>query len=138
MFILMILTIFIVLYITGYHFSNFLNHIYLFVLQLIISMMFCVVDWCMHMPINSLLETTDSDKGCIYKVFQVLTIIFLAFTFIHHSLCHFCIWNILFNSSKMQEKENTDKICQMTNFYFKLYLLLVRIYLYWLIFFFYL
>lgn len=91
MFILMILTIFIVLYITGYHFSNFLNHIYLFVLQLIISMMFCVVDWCMHMPINSLLETTDSDKGCIYKVFQVLTIIFLAFTFIHHSLCHFCI-----------------------------------------------
>ncbi|XP_071163711.1 ral GTPase-activating protein subunit alpha-1-like isoform X38 [Mytilus edulis] len=40
--------------------------------KLIISMMFCVVDWCMHMPINSLLETTDSDKGCIYKVFQML------------------------------------------------------------------
>ncbi|KAJ8308029.1 hypothetical protein KUTeg_012903 [Tegillarca granosa] len=42
--------------------------------KLIISMMFCMVEWCTKMPVGLLLETTDTDKGCLYKVFHVLDI----------------------------------------------------------------
>ncbi|XP_033736327.1 ral GTPase-activating protein subunit alpha-1-like isoform X2 [Pecten maximus] len=40
--------------------------------KLIMSMMFCMAEWCLRMPIHLLLETTDTDKGCVYKVFEVL------------------------------------------------------------------
>lgn len=39
--------------------------------QLIVAMLFCVVEWCMKMPISLLLETTDTDRSCVFKVFQV-------------------------------------------------------------------
>ncbi|CAG5132354.1 unnamed protein product, partial [Candidula unifasciata] len=40
--------------------------------RLIVSMMFAMVEWCLKMPIQLLMETTDTDKSCIYKVFRVL------------------------------------------------------------------
>ncbi|GFR74888.1 Ral GTPase-activating protein subunit alpha-1 [Elysia marginata] len=40
--------------------------------RLIVSMMFCMVEWCLKMPMPLLMETTDTDKSCIYKVFRVL------------------------------------------------------------------
>ncbi|XP_059157319.1 ral GTPase-activating protein subunit alpha-1-like isoform X3 [Physella acuta] len=40
--------------------------------RLIVSMMFCMVEWCLKMPVALLMETTESDKSCIYKVFRVL------------------------------------------------------------------
>ncbi|CAL1547567.1 unnamed protein product [Lymnaea stagnalis] len=40
--------------------------------RLIVWMMFCMVEWCLKMPMALLMETTDSDKCCIYKVFRVL------------------------------------------------------------------
>ncbi|XP_056021439.1 ral GTPase-activating protein subunit alpha-1-like isoform X5 [Ostrea edulis] len=40
--------------------------------KLIVGMLFCVVEWCMRMPISLLLETTDTDRSCVFKVFQVL------------------------------------------------------------------
>uniref|UniRef100_A0A8W8IDE3 Rap-GAP domain-containing protein n=1 Tax=Magallana gigas TaxID=29159 RepID=A0A8W8IDE3_MAGGI len=42
--------------------------------KLIVAMLFCVVEWCMKMPISLLLETTDTDKSCVFKVFQVLDV----------------------------------------------------------------
>ncbi|XP_062620262.1 ral GTPase-activating protein subunit alpha-1-like [Saccostrea cucullata] len=41
---------------------------------LIVGMLFCVVEWCMKMPISLVLETTDTDRSCVYKVFQVLDV----------------------------------------------------------------
>lgn len=43
--------------------------------QLIVAMLFCVVEWCMKMPISLLLETTDTDRSCVFKVFQVRVLI---------------------------------------------------------------
>ncbi|RUS74693.1 hypothetical protein EGW08_017551 [Elysia chlorotica] len=40
--------------------------------RLIVAMMFCMVEWCLKMPMPLLMETTDTDKSCIYKVFRVL------------------------------------------------------------------
>ncbi|XP_055879751.1 ral GTPase-activating protein subunit alpha-2-like isoform X3 [Biomphalaria glabrata] len=40
--------------------------------RLIVWMMFCMVEWCLKMPMPLLMETTDTDKSCIYKVFRVL------------------------------------------------------------------
>ncbi|CAG5136422.1 unnamed protein product, partial [Candidula unifasciata] len=40
--------------------------------RLIVSMMFTMVEWCLQMPMSLLIETTDTDKSCIYKVFRVL------------------------------------------------------------------
>ncbi|GFO04867.1 ral GTPase-activating protein subunit alpha-1, partial [Plakobranchus ocellatus] len=40
--------------------------------RLIVSMMFCMVEWCLKMPMPLLMETTETDKSCIYKVFRVL------------------------------------------------------------------
>jgi hypothetical protein len=30
-----------------------------------------VVEWCLKIPIHSLLETSEFDKGCLYNVFEV-------------------------------------------------------------------
>lgn len=38
--------------------------------KLIVSMIQCVVEWCLKIPINSLLET-KFDKGCLHNVFEV-------------------------------------------------------------------
>ncbi|XP_022332235.2 ral GTPase-activating protein subunit alpha-1-like isoform X3 [Crassostrea virginica] len=42
--------------------------------KLIVAMLFCVVEWCMKMPISLLLETSDTDRSCVFKVFQVLDV----------------------------------------------------------------
>jgi hypothetical protein len=39
--------------------------------RLIVSMIHCVVEWCLKIPIHSLLETSEFDKGCLYNVFEV-------------------------------------------------------------------
>ncbi|XP_067682813.1 ral GTPase-activating protein subunit alpha-1-like isoform X5 [Haliotis asinina] len=40
--------------------------------RLIVAMMFCMVEWCLKIPMQLLMETTDSERSCIYKVFRVL------------------------------------------------------------------
>ncbi|KAK3092349.1 hypothetical protein FSP39_001673 [Pinctada imbricata] len=40
--------------------------------KLIVSMMFCMVEWCMRMPVCLLLETSDTDRSTLFKVFTVL------------------------------------------------------------------
>ncbi|KAH9496143.1 Ral GTPase-activating protein subunit alpha-1 [Bulinus truncatus] len=40
--------------------------------RLIVWMMFCMVEWCLKMPMPLLMETSETDKSCIYKVFRVL------------------------------------------------------------------
>ncbi|XP_070180609.1 ral GTPase-activating protein subunit alpha-1-like isoform X3 [Littorina saxatilis] len=40
--------------------------------RLIVSMMFCMTEWCMRMPLPLLMETSDSERSCMYKVFRVL------------------------------------------------------------------
>ena len=34
-------------------------------------MMFCMVEWCLRMPLPLLMETSDSEKSCLHKVFRV-------------------------------------------------------------------
>ena len=33
--------------------------------------MFCMVEWCLRMPLPLLMETSDSEKSCLHKVFRV-------------------------------------------------------------------
>ncbi|XP_041353753.1 ral GTPase-activating protein subunit alpha-1-like isoform X2 [Gigantopelta aegis] len=40
--------------------------------RLIVDMMFCMVEWCMKMPITLLMESTVEDRSCLYKVFRIL------------------------------------------------------------------
>ncbi|KAL5008782.1 hypothetical protein ScPMuIL_014363 [Solemya velum] len=40
--------------------------------ELIQSMMFCIAEWCMRIPMHLLLETSDADTSCIQKVFEML------------------------------------------------------------------
>ncbi|KAK6182371.1 hypothetical protein SNE40_010078 [Patella caerulea] len=40
--------------------------------RLIVLMMFSLVEWCMKIPVYLLMETTDTDRSCLYKVFRVL------------------------------------------------------------------
>ena len=39
--------------------------------NLLVSMIYCVGEWCLKIPVLSLLETSESDKGCLNNVFQV-------------------------------------------------------------------
>ena len=41
-------------------------------------MMACVVEWCLKIPVHSMLETSESDKGCLFNVFQVRLVECLA------------------------------------------------------------
>ncbi|ESO85701.1 hypothetical protein LOTGIDRAFT_210880 [Lottia gigantea] len=36
--------------------------------RLIVLMMFNLIEWCIKIPIHLLMETTDTDKSCLYKV----------------------------------------------------------------------
>ena len=45
--------------------------IFYVLLQLLMRMMACVVEWCLKIPVHSMLETSESDKGCLFNVFQV-------------------------------------------------------------------
>ncbi|XP_025103645.1 ral GTPase-activating protein subunit alpha-1-like isoform X4 [Pomacea canaliculata] len=40
--------------------------------RLIVLMMFCMVEWCMQMPLTLLMESSNSEKCCLHKVFRVL------------------------------------------------------------------
>ncbi|KAK7504780.1 hypothetical protein BaRGS_00003808 [Batillaria attramentaria] len=40
--------------------------------RLIVLMMFCMVEWCLRMPVPLLMETSDSERSCLHKVFRVL------------------------------------------------------------------
>ncbi|KAL8608299.1 hypothetical protein ACOMHN_042166 [Nucella lapillus] len=40
--------------------------------RLIVLMMFCMVEWCLRMPLPLLMETSDTEKSCLHKVFRVL------------------------------------------------------------------
>ncbi|XP_053376419.1 ral GTPase-activating protein subunit alpha-2-like isoform X3 [Mercenaria mercenaria] len=40
----------------------------------IVSMIHCVVEWCLKIPIHSLLETSEFDKGCLRNVFEMLNV----------------------------------------------------------------
>ncbi|XP_076442581.1 ral GTPase-activating protein subunit alpha-1-like isoform X3 [Babylonia areolata] len=40
--------------------------------RLIVLMMFCMVEWCLRMPLPLLIETSDTEKSCLHKVFRVL------------------------------------------------------------------
>ncbi|KAL3872620.1 hypothetical protein ACJMK2_035835 [Sinanodonta woodiana] len=42
--------------------------------KLLTSMMFCVVEWCMKMPMPLLLESSHTDKLYLFKVFQMLNV----------------------------------------------------------------
>lgn len=65
--------------------------------QLIVAMLFCVVEWCMKMPISLLLETTDTDRSCVFKVFQVRVLIMTLFTCLQY-LTSECKWGSIRNS----------------------------------------
>ena len=42
-------------------------------LQLIVSMLFCMVDWCLRIPIPILTESVEGENSCLHKVFRVST-----------------------------------------------------------------
>ena len=42
--------------------------------RLIVSMIMCVGEWCLKIPIHSLLETSEFDHGCLHNVFDVRVI----------------------------------------------------------------
>ncbi|XP_013400060.1 ral GTPase-activating protein subunit alpha-1-like isoform X2 [Lingula anatina] len=42
--------------------------------RLLVSIMFCMLEWCMHMPLHTLLEKSDSGRSILYRVFRVLNV----------------------------------------------------------------
>ena len=49
--------------------------------RLIVSMMHCVVEWCLQIPIQALLEATELEKACLFNVFDVSCLSFSFFLF---------------------------------------------------------
>ena len=53
--------------------ANFTFHASLVCFQLLVSIMFVLLEWCMRVPLSMLLEAPGGSKSLIYKTFKVRT-----------------------------------------------------------------
>ncbi|XP_052770134.1 ral GTPase-activating protein subunit alpha-2-like isoform X3 [Mya arenaria] len=74
--------------------------------RLVVSMIHCVGDWCLKIPINSLLETSEFDKGCLHTVFEMLNVTVTGHTSTSIETAGRCVGELWTD----QEYENLRKI----------------------------
>ena len=69
-------------------------------------MMFCMVEWCLRMPLPLLMETSDSEKSCLHKVFRVRVVDVCGE---RESVC-VCVWSVRRGGMRVcvWEGENVD------------------------------
>ncbi|KAL4238881.1 Ral GTPase-activating protein subunit alpha-2 [Mactra antiquata] len=81
--------------------------------KLIVSMIHCVVEWCLKIPINSLLET-KYDKGCLHNVFEMMNVALSGHTVSSLETSYRCVAE-LWQDSEYENLRNLSNITRMSS-----------------------